>query len=181
MTYRHANTAGGPGTVGAVTIAPDQRAIEVTLFRAVLRHQAASVAIITVNADQPVGFTATSFASVSADPPLVSFNLDRGSSSWPAVATADHLAVHLLGQGQEELARRFATTGIDRFTGTPWRPGPYGVPLLDGVPAWLVARVVRHIPAGDHAIVLAEPVLGEHRDDPQSPLVYHRGRYHSIG
>jgi len=155
--------------------------MEVGLFRAVLRRQAASVAIITVNAGQPVGFTATSFASVSADPPLVSFNLDRGSSSWPAVATADHVAVHLLGHGQEELARRFAASGTDRFAGTPWHLGPHGVPLLDGVPAWLVARVVRQIPAGDHAIVLAEPLAGEHVDEPHAPLVYHMGRYHSIG
>jgi flavin reductase (DIM6/NTAB) family NADH-FMN oxidoreductase RutF len=165
-----------------VTITPESlhRQMDVDLFRAVLRRQANSVVVITAAGASPVGFTATSFTSVSALPPLVSFNLDRGSSSWPAVEAAAHVAVHLLGHHHEQLARRFATSGIDRFAETPWTPGPYGVPLLNGVPAWLVARVVHRIPAGDHAIVLAEPLQGAHVDDVPAPLVYHMGGYRSI-
>jgi flavin reductase (DIM6/NTAB) family NADH-FMN oxidoreductase RutF len=50
--------------------------------------------------------------------------------------------------------------------------------LLDGALAWLVCRVVQRVHAGDHVIVLAEPVLGEHADDETyQPLVYHNGRY----
>jgi flavin reductase (DIM6/NTAB) family NADH-FMN oxidoreductase RutF len=165
-----------------VTIAAEgtHRQMDVDLFRAVLRRQATSVVVITAGGPSPVGFTATSFTSVSAAPPLVSFNLDRGSSSWPTVEAAEHVAVHLLGRHHEHLARRFSTSGIDRFAGTSWTPGPHGVPLLDDVPAWLVARVVHRVPAGDHAIVLAEPLLGAHAAQPHPPLVYHMGSYHSI-
>lgn len=169
-----------------MTIAPEEvhRQMDVELFRAVLRRQAASVVVITTDGTPPAGFTATSFTSVSADPPMVSFNLDRGSSSWPAVEAASYVAVHLLGRHQEHLARRFATSGIDRFAETPWHRGPHGVALLDGVRAWLVARVAHRIPAGDHAIVLAEPLFGEHGaehgDEPHPPLVYHMGSYHSL-
>jgi flavin reductase (DIM6/NTAB) family NADH-FMN oxidoreductase RutF len=145
-------------------------------FRSLLRRQAATVTIVTAGGASPAGFTATSFTSVSLRPPLVSFCLDRASSSWPAVETAGHVAVHLLGTGQERLARTFATSGIDRFAApTAWRPGPHGVPLLDGALAWLVCRVVHRIGAGDHAIVLAEPVAAEHSDG--TPLIYHDGRY----
>jgi flavin reductase (DIM6/NTAB) family NADH-FMN oxidoreductase RutF len=50
--------------------------------------------------------------------------------------------------------------------------------LLDGALAWLVCRVAQRVHAGDHAIVLAEPLLGEHADDETyQPLVYHNGRY----
>jgi flavin reductase (DIM6/NTAB) family NADH-FMN oxidoreductase RutF len=138
--------------------------------------------VVTAPGERPAGFTATSFASVSLRPPMVSFNLDRGSSSWPAVEKAEHVGVHILAQEQERVARTFATSGIDRFAvHGSWRLGPHDVPLLDGASAWLLCRVVQRVRAGDHAIVLAEPVLGEHGDDDAyPPLVYHDGRYAAI-
>jgi flavin reductase (DIM6/NTAB) family NADH-FMN oxidoreductase RutF len=163
--------------------APAPSAIDPDLFRRLLRRQAASVVVVTAPGERPAGFTATSFASVSMRPPLVSFNLDRASSSWPAVEQAGHVGVHLLAQEQEQVARTFATSGIDRFaTHGSWRPGPHDVPLLDGALAWLVCRVAQRVPAGDHAIVLAEPVLGgQGTDDTYPPLVYHNGHYIAVG
>ncbi|MEN3308743.1 MAG: hypothetical protein V7603_4945 [Micromonosporaceae bacterium] len=153
-------------------------AIQPDLFRSLLRHHAAGVVVITAPGGRPVGFTATSFTSVSLQPPLVSFCLDRRSSSWPGVCTADHVAVHVLTDAQEDLARTFATSGIDRFAHpTAWRTGPHGVPVLAGVLAVLVCRVVERVEAGDHAIVLAEPVHGEHAHDGGAPLLYHMGHY----
>jgi flavin reductase (DIM6/NTAB) family NADH-FMN oxidoreductase RutF len=153
-------------------------AIEPDLFRAVLRRHAAGVVVITAPGDRPVGFTATSFTSVSLDPPLVSFCLNRGASSWLAVAAASHVAVHVLADHQEELARTFATSGVDRFAEpTRWRAGPFDVPLLDGVQAVLICRIADRVAAGDHAIVLAEPVTAEHVDHDARPLLYHMGRY----
>jgi flavin reductase (DIM6/NTAB) family NADH-FMN oxidoreductase RutF len=169
-----------------MTIAPERTeqptsAIEPALYRALLRRQAAAVVVITADASPPVGFTATSFTSVSLRPPLVSFNLDQSSSSWPAINVARHVGVHILSQSQEHVARRFATSGIDRFAeGVPWQPGPHGVALLPDSLAWLVCRVVDRVHAGDHAIVLAEPVLGNHLDDPHPPLLYHMGRYLTV-
>jgi flavin reductase (DIM6/NTAB) family NADH-FMN oxidoreductase RutF len=153
-------------------------AIQSDLFRSLLRRHAAGVVVITTAGDSPVGFTATSFTSVSLQPPLVSFCLSRGSSSWPAISVADHVAVHVLTDAQEHLARTFATSGIDRFAEpTRWRTGPHGLPILDGVLAVLVCRITERIEAGDHAIVLAEPVDGAHLTDDSAPLLYHMGRY----
>ena len=152
-------------------------AIESDLFRKLLRRHAAGVVVVTAPGERPAGFTATSFTSVSVRPPLVSFCLDRGSSSWPVVEAARHVGVHILADRQESVARRFATKGIDRFAApTRWRPGPYGVPVLDGTLAVLVCRVAERVPAGDHAIVLAEPVDGAYTED-AAPLLYHMGRY----
>ncbi|MDQ7905140.1 flavin reductase family protein [Phytohabitans sp. ZYX-F-186] len=150
-------------------------------FRALMRRLAATVTVVTVPGSPPVGFTATSFTSVSLRPPLVSFCLDRGSSSWPTVERAAYVGVHLLADGQHEVARTFATSGIDRFAvHGAWRLGPYGVPLLDSPAAWLLCRVTRRVPAGDHAIVLAEPLQGQH-DRGGAPLVYHMGGYSAVG
>ncbi|BCJ57483.1 flavin reductase family protein [Micromonospora endophytica] len=148
-------------------------------FRSLLRRQAASVAVVTAAGSPPVGFTATSFTSVSLRPPLVSFCLARSSSSWPTVAEAEHVAVHLLGADQRGVARTFATSGIDRFAAhSGWRYGPYEVPLLNGPVTWLLCRVTQRVTAGDHAIVLAEPLVGQHGAG--DPLIYHMGRYAAL-
>ena len=156
-------------------IAPD-------LFRALLRRHAAGVVVVTASGPttdglKPTGFTATSFTSVSLDPPLVSFCLDRGSSSWPAVETATHIGVHLLTSAHADIARTFSTRGIDRFAPVRWHYGAHGVPVLDDAHATLVCRVAERVRAGDHAIVLAEPVDGGHSAHEAPPLVYHMGQY----
>lgn len=160
-------------------IAPPTAPIDPDAFRALLRRQAASVTVVTAAGDPPAGFTATSFTSVSLHPPLVSFCLARSSSTWPAVTRAEHVAVHMLGEDQQDIARTFATSGIDRFAAHPgWRPGPYGVPLLHEPVAWLLCRVSERVTAGDHTIVLAEPLTGGLGEG--APLLYHNGRYAAL-
>ncbi|WP_172381648.1 flavin reductase family protein [Streptomyces sp. MNP-20] len=150
------------------------------LLRSVFRRHAAGVAVITAMGSGPVGFTATSLTSVSAEPPMISFGIGTGASSWPAISRAEYVGVHVLGEHQEELAATFARSGADRFGApTRWFEGPHGVPVLDGVLAWLVCRVVARVPAGDHRLVLAEAVVG----DPAGagrPLLYHQGRFNAL-
>ncbi|MFP1624678.1 flavin reductase family protein [Streptomyces sp. 5K101] len=150
------------------------------LLKSVFRQHAAGVAVITAQGERPVGFTATSLTSVAADPPLVSFGVGTASSSWPAVAEAEYVGVHILGEHQQELAATFARSGADRFAPpTRWRPGPEGVPVLDGVVAWLVARVVARVPAGDHRLVIAEVATGDPAGGGR-PLLYHQGRFTAL-
>ncbi|MEU7426245.1 flavin reductase family protein [Streptomyces sp. NPDC040750] len=151
------------------------------LLRSTFRRHAAGVAVITAHGDRgPVGFTATSLTSVSAEPPLISFGIGTGASSWPAIADTDHIGVHILGEHQGELAATFARSGADRFGApTAWRTGPHGVPVLDDVLAWLVCRIVGRVPAGDHRIVLAEVVLGDPSGSGR-PLLYHQGRFNRL-
>ncbi|MET0418732.1 MAG: flavin reductase family protein [Actinoplanes sp.] len=173
-----------------LTDVAELRPVDRDLFRTLLRRQATSVTVITavaratdpaclggIGAPIRAGFTATSFTSVSLDPPLVSFCLGVASSSWPVLARAEHVAVHLLSEGQRDAATIFATSGIDRFTAYPdWTAGPFGVPLLGGVLAHLLCRVVHRVPAGDHTLVIAEPLaLGDGGDG--TPLVHHQGGY----
>ncbi|MEV6695139.1 flavin reductase family protein [Micromonospora sp. NPDC051196] len=150
---------------------------DVVEIRNLLSHQANTVTVVTAPGAPAVGFTATSFTSVSLAPPVVSFCVHTGSSSWSAVAAARHVGVHLLAHHQQDLARTFAASGVDRFAApTRWWPGPQGVPILDGALAWLLCRVIDRVTVGSHAIVLAEPELVR-RAETSSPLLYHRGRY----
>jgi len=151
------------------------------LLRSVFRQHAAGVAVVTANgAAGPAGFTVTSLTSVSAEPPLVSFGISIANSCWPTVSEASYVGVHILGEHQQELAAIFTRSGADRFAApTDWRNGPKGVPVLNGVLAWLVCRVVARVPAEAQRIVLAEAVLGD-PTRPGRPLLYHQGRYNAL-
>lgn len=151
------------------------------LLRSLFRRHAAGVAVITARGERgPVGFTATSLTSVSAEPPMLSFGIGTAASSWPAVASTDHVGVHVLGEHQRELAATFARSGADRFgPPTVWGEGPEGVPVLDDVLAWMVCRIVTRVPAGDHRIVLAEVLDGD-PTRPGRPLLYHQGGFRAL-
>ncbi len=90
-------------------VRPAQRPpIAADQFRQLLRHHPAGVVIVTADvAGHPVGLTATSFTSVSLDPPLVSFYVATTSSTWPRLSQASLFGVHLLSADQTELATRF--------------------------------------------------------------------------
>ncbi|TWH69170.1 flavin reductase family protein [Micromonospora olivasterospora] len=103
--------------------------------------------------------TATALTAASLEPPLLSLCLDRQPSSRQAIGRAEHLAVHLLPAGQRGATRPVAAGHLDPFAADPgWQPGPFGVPLLDGALAVLLCRAVQQVPAGDHTLVLAEPL-----------------------
>lgn len=154
--------------------APDASA----LLRETFRRHPAGVAVITAYGHgRPVGFTATSLASVALQPPLLSFNVGSGSSSWPVLAEAAHVGVHLVPEERSAVAATFATSGADRFAPpTRWWLGPHRVPVLEGMGGWLVCRVVARVPAGDHRLVLAEVCAGEAAGEAR-PLLYHGGRF----
>lgn len=149
--------------------------------RAVLRHVPTSVVVVTgLVGGRPAGVALGSFTSVSLEPALVAFCVAHSSTTWPVLRRAPHLAVSVLGAGQEEVCRRFATPGAERFAGLATRPGPGGAPILDGAVAWLSGTVDAVHPAGDHDLVLLA-VTGLGAEAPGAPLVFHGGRLHGLG
>ncbi|MBB5778809.1 flavin reductase (DIM6/NTAB) family NADH-FMN oxidoreductase RutF [Nonomuraea jabiensis] len=157
---------------------PATGAVDADGFRRALAVHAAGVVIITAQSDGiPVGLTATSFSSVSLDPPLVSFYVDQSSTTWPRLRDADHFAVNVLASDQADLAARFARKDIDRFAEpTSWRPGPLGAPLLQDVSAHLICLPHETVDVGDHILVVG--LVAEARvHSPGRPLIYHQGRF----
>ncbi|ASU85387.1 flavin reductase [Nocardiopsis gilva YIM 90087] len=147
--------------------------------RATLRHHPAGVVIVTASVDgQPVGLTATSFTSVSLNPPLVAFYIAESSSTWSRLRLAGEFGVHLLAEEQSDLAARFARKDVDRFAEpTSWRPGPEAVPLLDGASAHLVCRRFDTRLIGDHWLVVGEVTHTLVLEDLRPPLLYHGGAF----
>ncbi|NUR89184.1 MAG: flavin reductase family protein [Nonomuraea sp.] len=151
--------------------------IDADQFRAALAQHAAGVVVVTAHSEGiPVGLTATSFSSVSLDPPLVSFYVDRTSTTWPWLRLADHFAVNVLAGDQFDLATRFARRGIDRFGHpTRWHHGPHETPLIDDVSAHLVCVPHTTVDIGDHVLVVGLVTAAE--VGRARPLLYHRGQY----
>lgn len=174
-TIHPASVDEAPLTVGTgAAVARDE-------FRAIFRQYAGDVVVVTAQgADGPHGFTATSLTSVSAEPPLISFVVASTSSSWPAVEHAETVVVHLLDAAQQDVAQRFATSGVDRFAApTRWERLATGEPFLQDTPIAFRARIEHRIPAGDHYVVLAE-IVGSRIEGPREPLIYRDGRYHRV-
>lgn len=123
-----------------------------------------------------VGMTVSSFTSVSLEPPLILVCVAKSARSLPAFRVGTPMGVNVLGSDQASVAMRFASRSEDRFAGVPHGAGPNGVPLLDGVAAWLSTHIHRIYDGGDHLILLAR-VNEVHRSGLR-PLLYHSGRMH---
>lgn len=150
-------------------------------LKAIFRRHPAGVAVVALSdGERPVGFTATSVISVSAEPPLLAFSVAATSSAWPMLAEASTLTVNFLGAEQVDVSARFATRGVDRFAGVGWHRLPTGEPVLDDVPAWVRGEVVQRVPAGSSFLVLVR-VLESAQGEPVAPLVYHDRAYHQLG
>src|SRR6476469_8019308 len=90
-------------------------------YRHVLGHVPTSVSVVTASARSgPVGMTVGSFTSVSLDPPLIAFFVDRSSKTWPRLYEASHFGVNVLGHGHGELCKAFSRRSEDRFLDVDW-------------------------------------------------------------
>ncbi|MET1004811.1 MAG: flavin reductase family protein [Propionibacteriaceae bacterium] len=150
-------------------------------FKSVFRRHPAGVAVITLAVgERLVGLTATSVISVSADPPILAFSIDSGSSSWPALAVAETVVINFLAASQVDLSARFATKDIDRFADGGWSLLPTGEPVIDGSAAWLRGEIIQRTPVG-RSFLISVLALESHQAEPVVPLVYHDRTYHGVG
>ncbi len=158
----------------------DRTALDPATFKEAMSYLAAPVAVVTTRdeAGGPWGFTASSVMSVSLNPPLLAVGVAGDSSCLAPLTGAAHFAVNLLGEAHRQVARRFATRGIDRFADQDFVACPQtGVPLLAGAHATVACRRVERIRAGDHYLLLGEPVAVS-RQPTAHPLLWYRRGFH---
>lgn len=145
---------------------------------AVARHAAGVTVVTSVEYGHPAGATVSTFASHSIDPPTVSCDLAEDSSTLAAIRRAGRFAVHLLGDDQSEVARRFAGRG-DRFAGDGWRWDD-GLPALMGVVARFACELQTTVHVGDHVVVFGT-VSDTLVDDERAPLLHQDRAFRRIG
>ncbi len=151
--------------------------IDAKEFRNALGAFATGVTIITAHGvgGRNVGVTANSFNSVSMDPPLVLWSLDKNSGSLDIFSKADYFAVHILSADQVSLSNRFASRLEDKYEGIEFISGLGDVPLLEGCAARFVCQNKFQYEGGDHIIFVGEVEDFEHFG--RRALLYHQGCY----
>jgi flavin reductase (DIM6/NTAB) family NADH-FMN oxidoreductase RutF len=136
------------------------------------------VAVAAIVNDVPVGLAASSFTSVSLDPPLVSFSIANKSKTWPDLRRATNLGVTILADHHSTVARQLAGHVDRRFDGLALTATPDGAVTLDDGLAQFDTSIYDEVLAGDHTIVLLRLLAVRNSGLADlSPLVFHRSRF----
>jgi flavin reductase (DIM6/NTAB) family NADH-FMN oxidoreductase RutF len=157
---------------------------DASAFRHALGQFATGVTVVTTRAESGalIGITASSFNTVSLEPPLVLWSLATRSASMPVFRANSHYVVNVLAASQLELCKRFATLKGDRFEGVSHAAGDSGMPVLDGALAWFECHNRSRYEEGDHVIFVGEVERCGVRDGATdvAPLVFQNGGFHTL-
>jgi 3-hydroxy-9,10-secoandrosta-1,3,5(10)-triene-9,17-dione monooxygenase reductase component len=152
-------------------------------FRTALGSFPTGVCLITAlgPGGERVGLTVNSFSSVSLDPPMVLWSLARSANCAPVFRDAEYFAINVLAASDATLSSHFAKPGADKFAAYAARfsAGLGGVPLLQGAVANFECHSRYRKYGGDHIILIG--VVERYRHSELAPLLFHRGRYASVG
>jgi len=124
------------------------------------------------------GLPVNSYTSLSLDPPLVLWSIDKACDQMPAFADTDHYAVNILSAEQQDISNRLAMPGEDKLRDIPHEKGAGDAPLLPGCCAQIQCEIAERVEGGDHLILIGR-VLATARSE-RDPLVYHGGGYRAL-
>jgi flavin reductase (DIM6/NTAB) family NADH-FMN oxidoreductase RutF len=156
--------------------------VDASQFKNALKLWASGVTVVTAQSEQQglKGMTATSFSSVSVDPPQILVCLNQNTDTGAVVLEQKHFAVNILSSEQQEVSNQFAggSSQEERFDASAWEVGEYGAPVLTESLASLECIVVDQVLAGTHWIVIAEVQKVVCRSG--DPLLYYNGAYRQL-
>jgi flavin reductase (DIM6/NTAB) family NADH-FMN oxidoreductase RutF len=150
-------------------------------FRDALGQFATGVAVVTARAPggETVALTVNSFASVSLEPPLVLWSLDKHSDRFQAFMQARHFAVNVLSDECLALSQRLARKGERHLLDEPHFDGEHDQALLERALAHFECAVEARHEAGDHVIFVGRVLSFRHNPE-RKPLLFYRGRYRAL-
>ena len=152
-----------------------------TDFRKICGKFATGVTVLTTTANGKVhGITVNSFTSVSVNPPLILFCIDKQARFNPPLTAEKSLAINILSEEQQEISNRFANpsmTSEERFSGLQLL-SDYAYPVFYDNVGVLIAQLHQTHDGGDHWIYIAKVIKG--RSFAGNPLLYHAGSYSSV-
>lgn len=149
-------------------------------LRNALGRYATGVCLITTVSKngEPLALTANSFSSVSLDPPLVLWSLQNNSDVFDIYSKAEHYAINVLSDGQQDLSTRYARKGDHLLEEGHYQLGETGAPLIDGALLSLECSLDASHPGGDH-IILVGRVDAMHVAE-GDPLLFYGGAYRAL-
>jgi flavin reductase (DIM6/NTAB) family NADH-FMN oxidoreductase RutF len=151
------------------------------LFKEIMGSYPTGVTVITTmdSNNKPVGLTVNSFASVSLDPLLILWSIDKKAGSCEVFKNAEKFSVNILAGNQQDICWTFSSKSEqDRFSKQPWNLSKNNLPVLEDVFASLECKKVQMIEAGDHYILIGE-VIDLNKNE-QDPMLYFRRKVGSV-
>jgi len=149
-----------------------------------MRRVPAAVTVVTAaSGGESRGMTVGSFASVSMDPLLVSFNVGKSSSMHAVLMDARNFYMHLLSEQQADVSNLFANpdlTGAQQFERVAHRVDLDGTPILTETLAYIRCEKIAVYDAGDHCLLLGRVDQIVHQRDGR-PLIYYDRGYRAVG
>jgi len=158
----------------------DRMPFDHTELRRVMGCFATGVTVITTRdqGGRPYGLTANAVTSLSLEPPLLLICVDRKAETYPHFFDSKIFVLNILREDQEDVSRRFAKTGGEKFTGVSYRIGHLDTPVLEGTLGHVECRIIETLEGGDHVIHIGEVQHAEAGEG--RPLLFFRGKYHKL-
>ncbi len=151
-------------------------------LRSAFSQFATGITVITARdaEGKPVGITANSFASVSLEPALVSWCIDKNATRYKEFVNAEYYTISILNSEQREMSDLFAMRSWDSsvFDEVEWYEGHHSVPQLPKVLARFHCKTEHLYEGGDHTIIIG--LVEDFDSDPKSPLVFFQGDYLTV-
>ncbi len=153
---------------------------KVTLFKEVMGNYPTGVTVVTTvdENNQPLGLTVNSFASVSIDPLLILWSIDKRVGTYETFCKTEKFAVNILAGDQSDVCSLFATKGADRFSKCEWKLSENNLPIISGAAGVFQCKTFKTIEAGDHMILIGE--VTDIQSANTDPLLYHRRKFGKI-
>jgi len=149
--------------------------------RSLFRRWPAGVSIVVADVDgHRHGRTVSSLVSLSLEPPLVGISVAHSASIHELLRDAETWAVSVLAGGQDELAQRFARSGVPPLVlwdGVEVREDDPR--LIAGAAGWLIARTVDTLVTGDHTFFIGQVESVQEGTSPTT-LIYAYRTYHAL-
>lgn len=149
-------------------------------IRAALRALPTSVVLVAADIDgATIRMLASSFTSVSLEPPLVSVAFMRTSSTLPRLLEAPAWGISLLSSAMSEPLEQLSRPAPIRFSDVELSRCDNGAKFLPESPLSLTVTPDQQVEAGDHVIVVLR-VIGIVGDTSRPPLVLHNRTVHHL-
>ena len=151
-------------------------------FKNALKLWASGVTVVTSKTESfgLKGMTATSFSSVSLDPPQILVCINKTADTGDAVLEGKSFAINILKADQQDISNQFAgsTSQEQRFANVNWHEGETGSPVIDDALASIECTVVQQVLAGTHWVIIGEVQSVSCRTG--EPLLYYNSAYREL-
>lgn len=154
--------------------------MSINQFKQTINKFATGVTVVTAYHNAPFGLTVNSFTSVSLEPKLILFNLDKKISSLDAFFKTDYFNINILSNKQKNIASIFAQKDIDRFSKVNYHISKNYVPILSNIHGVIECKKYKIMEAGDHYLFICR-VVNTMVDETKEPLIFYNSKFCNIG